>query len=233
MLAFLEACAEARSNVLVVGSGAPAVLSTIAALLSGGKAGERIAIVGRDDDIGVGDALAIPLPDGPGNVGVESVAASVRLGAERLVVTTFAGAVVPTTIEAIGAGCSGVVAGISAPSLRQALARLAVQVAMARPGTSLEAAREAVGTSFDVAVELSRPEHGRLRIQRVAELDGADVNGVVVRDLFVATQDASSSDSNAASFVSTGARPQLLASFAARGIKLDETLFKRTKVQGT
>jgi pilus assembly protein CpaF len=141
--------------------------------------------------------------------------------------------VVPAVVDAIGAGSAGVIAGVSAPSLKQALARLAVQVAMARPGTSLEAAREAVGTSFDVAIELSRPEQGRLRILRLAELDGADANGVVVRDLFVATQDASSSDSSAASFVSTGARPQLLQSFAARGIKLDETLFKRTKPQGT
>jgi hypothetical protein len=97
----------------------------------------------------------------------------------------------------------------------------------------MEAAREALGTAFDVAVELSKPEHGRLRILRLSELDGADVNGVVVRDLFVATQDASSSDSNAASFVATGARPQLLQSFIARGIKLDEALFKRTKPQAT
>jgi len=232
MLAFLEACVETRSNLLVVGSGSAAVVSTIAAILSGAKAGERVALIGRDDEISVGDAVAIPLPDGPGNVGAESVAASQRLGAERLVVTSFAGAVVPATIEAIGGGCAGVVAGISAPSLRSALSRLAVQMAIARPGLSVEAAREAVGTSCDVAVELSKPEQGRLRIQRIAELDGADVNGVVARDIFVATQDASSSDSNTPGFVSTGARPQLLQSFAARGIKLDEALFKRTKPQG-
>jgi len=233
MLAFLEACVETRSNILVVGSGSAAVASTIAAMLSGAKAGERVVLIGREDEIAVGDAVTIPLPDGPGNVGVESVVASQRLGAERLVVTSFAGAVVPSTLEAIGGGCAGVVAGISAPSLRSALSRLAVQVAMARPGISVEAAREAVGTSFDVAVELSKPEQGRLRIQRIAELDGADVNGVVARDIFVATQDASSSDSNAPAFVSTGARPQLLQSFAARGIKLDEAMFKRTKPQGT
>jgi pilus assembly protein CpaF len=233
MLAFLEACAEARSNVLVVGGGGAAVASTIAALLAAAKAGERIALIGRDDEIAVGDAVVIPLPEGPANAGAESVAASVRLGVDRIVVPSFAGAVVPSAIEAIGAGCGGVVAGVSAPSLRQALARLVVQLAMARPGTSLEAAREAVGTAFDVAIELSKPEQGRLRIQRLAELDGADVNGVVVRDLFVATRDASSSDSNAASFVSTGARPQLLQSFAARGIKLDDALFKRTKPQAT
>ena len=122
----------------------------------------------------------------------------------------------PSTIDAIGGGCAGVVAGIAAPSLRSALSRLAVQVTMARPGISIEAAREAVGTSFDVAVELSKPEQGRLRIQRIAELDGADANGIVARDIFVATQDASSSDSNTPAFVSTGNRPQLLQSFAAR-----------------
>jgi pilus assembly protein CpaF len=233
MVALLEACVEARCNVLVVGSAPSAIASTIAALLSTAKAGERVAMIARDDEIAVGEATAIPLPEGPGNVGAESVAASVRIGAERLVVTSFAGPVVPATLEAIGGGSAGVVAGVAAPSLRQALARLAVQVTMGRPGASIEAAREAVGTSFDVAIELSKPEQGRLRILRLAELDGADANGVVVRELFTAIQDASASDSSAAHFVSTGARPQLLQSFAARGIKLDEALFKRTRPQGT
>ena len=47
-------------------------------------------------------------------------------------------------------------AAMEALSLRQALGRLVSQVALARPGTSIEAAREAVAGSFDVALEVVR-----------------------------------------------------------------------------
>ncbi len=232
MVAFLAACVEARSNVLVVGSGTAAVVSTIAALLSTARAGERIAIVGGADEIVVGDASAIALPaDDGGTQGAESVRAATRLGTDRLVVMSLAGDVAAATVDAIGGGCEGVIAGVRAPSLRHAVARLAAQVALARPGASIEVAREAVGESFDVAVELSRPGDGRLRVLRVAELAGADVNGVTIRDLFVAASAAESRGGTTPDFAATGARPRFTQEFAARGIKLDEGLFKKAKSQ--
>jgi pilus assembly protein CpaF len=232
MVAFLAACVEARSNVLVVGSGTAAVVSTIAALVSTGRAGERIAIVGGADEIIVGEATPIVLPaEDDGRQGAESIKAATRLGTDRLVVMSLAGEVAAATVDAIGGGCEGVIAGVRAPSLRHAVARLAAQVALARPGASIEVAREAVGESFDVAVELSRPGDGRLRVLRVAEVAGADVNGVALRDLFVAASAAESRVGNTPDFAATGARPRFTQEFEARGIKLDEGLFKKAKSQ--
>jgi pilus assembly protein CpaF len=138
-------------------------------------------------------------------------------------VASLAGSVAAAVVDSIGEGCEGVLAGVGAPSLRHGLARLASQVALARPGASIEASREAVGESFDVAVEVVRSADGRQRVLRVAELGGSDAKGVVARDLFVLSADGTGEGAYAA----TGVVPRLASDFAARGVKLDGGLFKR------
>jgi pilus assembly protein CpaF len=94
---------------------------------------------------------------------------------------------------------------------------------IARAGTSLDVAREAIAESFDLAVEVVRTVDGRLRVTRLAELAGSDAAGVIVRDLFHASTDGTGDGG----FVATGATPRFLHDFAARGVKLDPSLFKR------
>ena len=97
---------------------------------------------------------------------------------------------------------------------------------MSRPGVSVEAAREAIGESFDVAVEVGRSAaDGQVRVQRIAELVGADAKGVLTRDLFVANPEGGAD----AGFVVTGTTPRLAGDFAARGVRLDAGLFKRAR----
>jgi pilus assembly protein CpaF len=222
--AFLEACLAARANILVVGSGSGVVSTMLAALGSAVSAGERVAVVQDADDIGIAQAQVIPLSLADhGERGEESVRAAASLGADRLVVTSLAGSVAAATIDAIGEGSEGVLAGVGAPSLRHALARLTSQVALARLGASIEAAREAVGESFDLAVEVVRAADGRIRVLRIAELAGSDAKGVVARDLFVLSADGTGEGAYAA----TGTVPRLANDFAARGVKLDGAIFKR------
>jgi hypothetical protein len=107
--------------------------------------------------------------------------------------------------------------------MRHGLARLASQVALARPGASIEAAREAVGESFDLAVEVTRAVDGKLRVLRVAELAGSDERGVVARDLFVLSPEGTGESA----YVPTGTVPRLANDFAARGVRLDGAVFRR------
>jgi pilus assembly protein CpaF len=220
---FLEACVTARANLLVVGPGAGVVSPMIAALASATGAGERIAVLTESDDIAVAHAYVMPFAIRGASSGADTVRAAARLGADRLVVLSLAGAVAATTLDAIGEGTEGVLAGLCAPSLRHALARLALQVALVRTGASMEWAREVVSESFDIAIEMSRGSDGRPRVTRVAELAGADALGIILRDLFVSSADATGE----AGFVATGAVPRFAQDFEARGVKLDAALFKR------
>jgi pilus assembly protein CpaF len=224
MASFLEACLVARANVLVVGSGPGVVAAMLGALASAAPAGERVAVLQDADEIAIAQpqVVALSLSD-HGPRGEESVRAAARLGADRLVTASLAGAVAAAIIDAIGEGCEGVLAGLGAPSLRHGLARLVSQVALARPGASIEASREAVGESFDVAIEVVRSSDGRQRVLRIAELAGSDGKAVVARDLFVLSADGTGEGA----YVATGTVPRLASDFAARGVKLDGGLFKK------
>ena len=226
MAVFLEACTLARANVLVVGLGGGTVAPILCALASAAPAGERIAVLQHDDEFAIAHAQLVSLwLTDHSAAGERLVRAAARLGADRLVVASLGGAVSCALVDCIGEGGEGILAGIGAPSLRHGLARFAAQVCMARPGTSIEAARELVGESFDVTVEVGRGAEGKLRVLRVSELTGADVKGVTARDLFLSNADAGGEPV----FVVTGTTPRLAHEFAARGIRLDAALFRRAR----
>jgi pilus assembly protein CpaF len=223
MAVLLEACVAAHANILVVGSGTGVASQVVAALAFASAVGERIVYLTDADDIRVAHAYVtrVGLPGGAG--AEETVRTVARLRPDRLVVARLTGAVAAATVEAVGEGTAGVVAGMSAPSLRHALSRLAGQVGLARSGVSVDAARDAVAGSFDVGVEVSRATDGRVRIVRLAEITGTDADGISFRDLFVASADGTGD----AGYVATGATPRFLNDFASRGIRLDAALFKR------
>lgn len=223
MAQFLEACIGARANILVSGNAPLPLLSALAA--TGGGAGERVVVVQDVEEIGVGNAHAANLSLGDARkLGEECVRAASKLRADRLIVTQLAGGVAAATVDAMADGSEGVLAALAAPTLRQGISRLVAQLVLHRPGLSLESMREVVGEAFDLAVEISSFPDGRLRVTRVAELGGADAKGIVARDLFVFNADPAGGDG---SFSATGVVPRIANELAARGTKLDASMFKR------
>ncbi|MGA3120655.1 MAG: FHA domain-containing protein [Polyangiaceae bacterium] len=227
MAVFLEACATARANILVIGSGPSLIAPMLGALAAATPIGERVAMFQDEEDIAVGPhAHRIPLRPREGSDAARTLLAATRLGAGRVSLGSLTGELAAATIDAIAEGFEGVFGGVAAPSMRQGLARLAAQIALARPGTSIEVAREAVGESFDVAVEMGRsPTDQRLRVLRISELIGSDAKGIGVADLFISNAEAVGEPT----FVVTGNTPRFTGDFAARGVTLDAALFKRAR----
>ena len=220
MAVFLETCLTSRVNVFVCGSVPSATSQLLAALASSGPAGERIIALHEVDEINVAHAhmVSLPLLD-TRERGEEAVRAAARLRPDRLVIGSLAGGVAAGTLEAIAEGAEGVLAAANAPTLRQGLARIAAQLVLSRVGANADAIREAVGESFDVAIELGALPDGRPRIMRICELAGTDGKAVVTRDLFVL-------DANG-EFTATGTVPRMVSDLAARGVKIDQATFKR------
>jgi pilus assembly protein CpaF len=227
MAVFLDACVQARANILV---SAPADTSTalfVAALASAAPPGERVALLSDIEEVVVSQALvyALSLSDRRPSACEEVVRAASRLHPDRLIVSALPTGVPAALLEAIGEGAEGVIAAGCAPSLRQLLARFASQTMMSRPGIDVDTTRECLAEAFDVAVEVTTLADGRLRVLRVAEM-GAGENRAP-RDLFVFTPDASGGDGT---FQASGAgSPRLVNEFAARGVKLDPAVFKRAR----
>jgi Flp pilus assembly CpaF family ATPase len=132
-------------------------------------------------------------------------------------VASLAGPVAAGVLDVIAEGTEGVLAGLGAPSLRHGLARVAAQVALARPGSTVDVAREAVADAFDLAVEVVRTADGRVRVLRIAELTEG------VRDVFVLSADGTGEGA----YAPTGVVPQVANDLVARGVKVDANAFKR------
>ncbi len=225
MATFLETSVGARTNILVAGNGG-VVPILLGALASAAPPGGRITVLQDQDEIVIPTAQTIALSLGHRDTRAEvALRAAARLGTDRLVVASLVGAVAAATLDAVAEGSEGLLAGIGAPSLAHGLARLVAQVAMARPGASLDALREGIGRSFDLALEVVRTADGNVRVLRIAEIIGAEAKGVGTRDIFIANTEANGD----VSFAPTGATPRLVQELGARGIRLDLSLFKKAK----
>jgi pilus assembly protein CpaF len=225
MATFLEGCLGARANILVSGSMSSRSAAFVSALAGASAGGDRVVVVQDLDEVAAGASHVVTL-----NLvdtrqrGEEAIHAAARMRADRIVVCSLGGSLAAATIDIVSAGAEGVIAAATAPSLRQALARLVNQLVNARPGLTVDAARESVAESFDIAIEIGRLADGRPRVLRLAELAGSDEKGVVFRDIFTFTSDGAQADG---SFAVSGVVPRVVAEFAARGIKVDPNIFKR------
>jgi pilus assembly protein CpaF len=225
MAVFLESCLAARANILVCGASNAGATNVLAALSGTGPAGERISVLQDVEEIAVAHAhvIGFTLPDSRARA-EEAVRAAARLRPDRLVITHMSSAVASAAIDAIAEGAEGVMVRVMAPTLRQALARLGAQLALARPGLGSEAVRDAIGESFDIGIEVGALQDGRQRILRIAELAGADAKTGASRDVFTYVGEAGSADQ---SFTATGVVPRIVQDLGARGVRVDQNLFKR------
>ncbi|MGO8997282.1 MAG: ATPase, T2SS/T4P/T4SS family [Polyangiaceae bacterium] len=225
MAVFLDACIQARANVLACAPAGTSTAQLVAALASAAPPGERIALLSDVEEVQIPHAhvVALSLADSRAKAADEVVRAAARLRPDRLILSSIPTGATASLVEAISEGAEGVIAAGAAPSLRQLLARFASQLVLSRPGLDVEAARESISEAFDVAVEMTTLADGRARILRIAELGFNDGKGP--RDIFVFVPEPSGEGT----FQSTGAQPRAIADFATRGVKLDPAMFKRTR----
>jgi pilus assembly protein CpaF len=224
MATFVESCLLGRANVLVCAPKCSGTSPFLSALGSAGPAGDRVATVLDLDEIGLVAAHVVPLNlSSQGERGEASIRAAVALHPDRVIVTRLTGHVGAATLEAIADGAEGVIAAVQAPSLRQGLSKLVTQLVLSRPGLSVDAARECVGSAFDIAIELGRLPDERPRVLRLAELEGGDGKGLVARDLFTFVADSGGDGT----FSVSGIVPRVVSELATRGVKVDANIFKR------
>jgi pilus assembly protein CpaF len=124
---------------------------------------------------------------------------------------------------------TGVLAAARAPTLRQATARLAADLAAARPGLPLEAAREWLASAFDLVIEIARLRDGRLRALRVAELH-VEGGQLTLRDVFTfSVERTAAGGALEGTFHPSGVIPAIVEDLGARGIAVDTAPLRRAR----
>jgi pilus assembly protein CpaF len=226
---FLRHCMSVRTNILIVGPRDARPQAIAGALASASPDGHVVALQ-RSDFIVSSSVNVSHIDVSSGQP--EKLAALIdfagRLPDARLVVDDFTGATAAAVLDAVAAGSDGLVAVVTAASLRRALSRLPADLAVAKPGLSVEAAREWVTGAFDIVLDVARLRDGRQRVVRVAEPVAVENGEIVLRDIFTfIVERMATGGSVEGTFQATGVAPRIVSDMAARGIHVDSGVFSR------
>ncbi|MBI4703278.1 MAG: Flp pilus assembly complex ATPase component TadA [Deltaproteobacteria bacterium] len=158
---------------------------------------------------------------------LRALRAASQMGADHLFVPPLERQALAEVIEAIARGAVGVVLQARGATLRQAVGRLAAEVAAVRPGIGPEVARHWLASSFEMGIEVSRLRDGRLRATRMAEFrPGSPLPEL--RDVFTFVYHRTAAGGSIeGSFHAAGAVPRLVEDLAARGMPVDTSIFRR------
>ncbi len=219
MATFLSHAMAVRANVLVVGSLDHGVEDIVSALCSCAPQSHNVLAIGEDDFGGRAVRLASRIED---SKLTDVVRAAARMAPDHLFSRSLTGEPLAALFDTISEGQVGVVLANPAATLRQAVERIATDVAGTR-ALGMVTARDWICNAFDLAIEVSRLKDGRIRVIRIAELKGTSP-----RDVFTFTYHRTAAGGAIeGSFTASGVIPRLVEDLAARGVPLDTAIFRR------
>lgn len=234
MAELLNACVEAKLNVIVsggTGSGKTTLLNVLSSFI---PEGERIVTIEDAVELQLQQDHVVRLEsrprnvEGKGEVSIRDlVRNSLRMRPDRIVVGEVRGGESLDMLQAMNTGHDGSLSTVHANSPRDAVARLETLVLMAGMELPLRAIREQIASAVDLIVQLTRLRDGTRRVTAVTEVHGMEGQTVTLQDVFLFDYSAGLDDSGKylGKPVSTGIRPRFTERFADLGITVSPEIF--------
>ncbi|WP_456695280.1 CpaF family protein [Aeromicrobium sp. P5_D10] len=230
MAHLLNACVQARLNILVTGgtgTGKTTLLNVLSRFI---PVNERIVTIEDAVELSLQQPHVVRLEsrppniEGSGEVKIRDlVRNSLRMRPDRIVIGECRGGEALDMLQAMNTGHDGSISTLHANTPRDAMARLETLVLMAGMDLPLRAIREQAASAVDLVVHISRLRDGSRRISHVTEVLGLEGDTMVMQDVFLfdfaAGVDAHGRFLGTA--VPTGIRPRFSDRFEEMGIAFD------------
>lgn len=237
MSELLQACVEARLNIIVsggTGSGKTTLLNVLSSYI---PEGERIVTIEDAVELQLQQDHVVRLESRPANIEGrgeitirELVRNSLRMRPDRIVVGEVRGGETLDMLQAMNTGHDGSLSTVHSNSPRDAIARLETLVLMAGMDLPLRAIREQIASAVDVIIQLTRLRDGTRRVTAVTEVQGMEGQTVTLQDAFLFDYSAGLGPDG--KFLgkpqATGVRPRFTDRFNELGITLSPRVFGAT-----
>ena len=229
---FLQACVQARMNIVVSGgtsTGKTTVLNALSRFL---PAKERIVTIEDSAELQLNQRHVVRLESRPPNIEGKGrvtirqlVINSLRMRPDRIIVGEVRGGEALDMLQAMNTGHDGSITTAHSNTPRDTLSRVATMSLMAGMDLPLRAILEQIASAFDLVVHLNRLADGSRKIVKITEVQGMEGDVIVMQDIFSFIQTGIHKGKVEGYFTAHGIRPKFMDKIEASGIKLPPTMF--------
>jgi pilus assembly protein CpaF len=235
MKLYLQACVQARLNILITGGTGSGKTTTLNALSNFIQDDQRIITIEDAAELQLQQRHVVTLEGRPPNLENKGeitirmlVRNALRMRPDRIIVGEVRGDETLDMLQAMNTGHDGSMSTLHSNSPRDATVRLETLALMAGLDLPSRAIREQIASAINIIVHQSRLQDGKRRITHVSEIQGMEGNVLVIQDIFKWEQTGIDQEGNVmGAQYPTGLRPKFLDRILERGLQLPATLFVR------
>jgi pilus assembly protein CpaF len=188
----LQACVEARLNIVVSGGTGSGKTTTLNVLSSYIPSDERIVTIEDAAELQLQQDHIITLETRPANIEGKGaitmrdlVKNSLRMRPDRIVVGEVRSGEALDMLQAMNTGHDGSLTTGHANTPRDMIARLETMVLMAGLDLPVRAIREQIASAVDLIVQQSRLKDGSRKITHITEVLGMEGDTITLQDIFI------------------------------------------------
>ena len=230
---FIQASVVMRRNIIVsggTGSGKTTLLNVLSSYL---PADERIVTIEDAAELRLSQPHVIRLESRPPNIEGKGaitirdlVRNALRMRPDRIVVGECRGGEALDMLQAMNTGHEGSLTTVHANTPRDVISRLETMVLMSGMELPMKAIREQIGSAIHLIIHISRFSDGTRKVSKVTEVCGMEGDSITMQDIFTYVQRGLDEQHRVLGrYEPTGSVPTYVEEMAARGIKINHTLF--------